>query len=98
MIDIIREYLADEFECDVFDGSDAADDTGDHVLVFTFRHVTHTVVVSGALLRQPPGNMTVFLTDRDNTLADVVMMAEGRPVVVEPTGFRVAEIPIWRDR
>lgn len=96
MIDTIREYLADEFECDVFDGSDAADDTTDRVLKFTFRRVTHTVVVTGAVLNQPPRDIVAFLTDRDNTLADVVMMAAGRPVVVEPSGFRVLETPTSR--
>lgn len=97
MIDTIREYLAHEFECDVFDGSDAAGDTPDRVLTFTFRRVTHTVVVTGDILRHPPRNIVAFLTDRDSTLADVVVMAAGRPVVVEPTGFRVFETPASGD-
>lgn len=96
MIDMIREYLANEFEGDVFDSSDAAGDTTDRVLTFTFRRVTHTVVVTGAILRQPPRDIVAFLTDRDTTLADIVMMATGQPVIVEPSGFRVLETPISR--
>lgn len=97
MIETIREYLADEFECEVYDGSDAAGDTTDRVLTFTFRHVAHTVVVTGAVLNEPTRDIVAFLTDRDTTLADVVMLAAGKPVVVEPSGFRVPEIPTPQD-
>lgn len=91
MIETIREYLADEFESDVFDGSDAGDVTADRVLTFTFRRVTRTVVVTSAVLQKPPRDLVEFLSDREPTLADVVMMAEDRPVIVEQTGFRVLD-------
>lgn len=91
MIETIREYLAHEFECDVFDSSNAAGDTADQILSFTFRRVTYTVVVSAAALQRPPRNVLAFLADRETPLAEVVMMSDGLPVIVEPTGFRILE-------
>jgi len=94
MLETIRKYLADEFECDVFDGSDTADDSTDRVLNFTFRRIRHTVVVTNAVLLLPPRDVLSFLTDRESALAEVVMMAEGHPVVVESTGFRIFETAV----
>lgn len=91
MLETIREYLAHEFECDVFDSSDAAGDAADRVLTFTFRRVTYTVVVSAALLQRPPRDVHAFLTDGETALAEAVMMSDGLPVVIDPAGFRILE-------
>ena len=95
MIDRIREYLEDEFECDVAVSPVEEADTGaqidDQCLSFTFRGTAHTILVTAATLRQPPQDVTAFLTDREETLADFVVLADGQTVVVRPTGFSIAE-------
>lgn len=89
MIDTIREYLSEEFECDV--NVDQAAGSGDRRLTFSFHGTTYTVIVSGVLLADPPKDLIAFLTEPEDTLADVVMMAEGVPVLVDSTGFRILD-------